>query len=105
MSRALNTAYGFFLGPAGDDGAFLFLFSAHCCRRAPVRRTQGHVVLLAQLAFDLVKWLYRKCFSGASSGRPYDAARLKRFRARWSARKAARKADPNTSAKMKLDAV
>jgi hypothetical protein len=53
-----------------------------------------------ELAFDLVKGLVAGGASLALQAvAPATLRALKRFRAHWSARKAARKADPNTSAK------
>ena len=53
-----------------------------------------------ELAFDLVKGLVAGGASLALQAvAPVTLRALKRFRARWSARRAARKADPNTSAK------
>ena len=52
------------------------------------------------LGFDLVKGLVAGGASLALQAvAPVTLRALKRFRTRWSARKAARKADPNTSAK------
>jgi hypothetical protein len=52
------------------------------------------------LAFDVVKGLVAGGASLALQAvAPKTFRALKRFRARWSARKAARKADPNTSMK------
>jgi hypothetical protein len=52
------------------------------------------------LAFDLVKGLVAGGASMALQAvAPMTLRAFKRFRGRWSARKAARKADPNTSVK------
>jgi len=52
------------------------------------------------LAFDLVKGLVAGGASMALQAvAPMALRAFKRFRARWYARKAARKADPNTSVK------
>ena len=52
------------------------------------------------LVFDVVKGLVAGGASLALQAvAPVTLRALQRFRARWSARRAARKADPNTSAK------
>lgn len=76
------------------DGAFPFLFLSTVAGGAPVKKDAGVMwYFWSDFAFDLVKGLVA---GGASlavqAAAPVTVRAVKRFRARWSAWKAARKA-------------
>jgi len=81
----------FFWAPPATDGAFPFHFSPHAARRCPLwRRTGVMWYFWPDLAFDLVKGLVAGAASLALQAvAPTTLRALKRFRARWSTRKAA----------------
>ena len=94
----VDIAHRDFLGPAGDGrGFFIFLFLPSAAGGVPVKKDAGIMLSYvgSDLAFDLLKGLVAGGASLALQAvAPTVFRALKRVRARWLARKVARKARP-----------